>query len=91
MSTRIRIYEDGDEPEVIALWNGVFAYPAPHNDPALTIRKKVEADDGLFFVASLDGEVIGTIMAGYDGHRGWIYLLAVDETQRDNGVGSQLI
>jgi ribosomal protein S18 acetylase RimI-like enzyme len=87
----IRTYQDQDESHVIALWQTVFNYPAAHNDPALTIRKKLEVADGLFFVATLGEKVIGTIMAGYDGHRGWLYLLAVDDTHRSNGLGSQLI
>jgi ribosomal protein S18 acetylase RimI-like enzyme len=45
----------------------------------------------LFFVAECDGEVIGTVMAGYDGHRGWIYSLAVKPEARSRGTGRQLI
>src|SRR5215472_8033512 len=63
--------------QVVALWEAVFNYDAPHNKPTVSIDKKLQANDGLFFVA-LDGtSVVGTIMAGYDGHRGWIYSVAV--------------
>ena len=38
-----------------------------------------------------DGRVIGTVMGGYDGHRGWVYSLAVDEAKRHTGIGSALM
>ena len=59
--------------QVIALWETVFGYEAAHNQPALVIDKKIAIDDGLFFVARSGADIIGTVMAGYDGHRGWIY------------------
>lgn len=77
--------------QVIALWQSVFSYDAPHNAPQLSIDKKLQVNDGLFFVA-LDGNtIIGTIMAGYDGHRGWIYSVAVAASHRRHGIGSQLV
>jgi ribosomal protein S18 acetylase RimI-like enzyme len=76
--------------QVIALWEAVFGYEAKHNRPSLTIDKKREVD-ALFFVA-VDGEaVVGTIMCGYDGHRGWIYSLAVAPSHRRQGLGSRLV
>lgn len=77
--------------QVIALWETVFGYDAPHNAPALAIDQKVAVDDGLFFVALADGAVVGTIMAGYDGHRGWLYSLAVTSGRRHEGLGSALV
>ncbi len=77
--------------KVIALWDAVFGYDAPHNRPALAIDKKVAVDDGLFFVALSGQEVVGTVMAGYDGDRGWIYSVAVSPAYRRRGVGSQLV
>jgi ribosomal protein S18 acetylase RimI-like enzyme len=76
---------------VVALWNEVFGYEGAHNDPDLVIDKKLEVRDELFFVA-LDGPTaVGTIMAGYDGHRGWIYSVAVAPVLRKQGIGSQLV
>ena len=63
--------------QVIQLWQLVFAYTAAHNDPAFTIDPKWCAKDGLFFVAIREERVMGTAMAGYDGHRGWLYVIAV--------------
>jgi len=48
-------------------------------------------DDGLFFVAMENGKVVGTIMAGYDGHRGWIYSLAVIPERRRVRIGARLL
>ena len=77
--------------EVVALWQTVFGYEAPHNQPSLAIDKKLAANDQLFFVAVSAGSVVGTIMAGYDGHRGWLYSLAVLPECRGRGIGSGLV
>jgi ribosomal protein S18 acetylase RimI-like enzyme len=55
------------------------------------IDKKIACQDNLFFVAVSGASVIGTVMAGYDGHRGWIYSVAVSPAYRRKGVGSQLV
>jgi ribosomal protein S18 acetylase RimI-like enzyme len=75
----------------VDLWERVFAYKAARNAPRLVIDKKLAVDDGLFFVAISEDRVIGSIMAGYDGRRGWIYLLSVDPKYRRRGHGSQLL
>jgi ribosomal protein S18 acetylase RimI-like enzyme len=77
--------------QVVALWKNVFGYPDPHNAPELAIDKKLEVNDRLFFVAMNGDEVVGTIMAGYDGHRGWIYLVAVTPQCRRQNIGSRLV
>ena len=77
--------------QVIALWESVFGYEAAHNEPGLVIDKKMIVDDGLFFVAIAEDAVVGTIMAGYDGHRGWIYSVAVPPSRRKLGIGSSLV
>jgi ribosomal protein S18 acetylase RimI-like enzyme len=77
--------------QVVALWETVFGYEAAHNNPSLVIDKKVAVGDGLFFVAVSDNAVVGTIMAGYDGHRGWIYSLAVSPSHRRQRIGSRLV
>ncbi len=87
----IRTYKQQDEQAVIELWTAVFGYPGPHNAPKLEIDRKLALQPDLLFVADLDGRVIGTVMAGYDGHRGWIYSLAVDENERGQGVGTALV
>jgi len=77
--------------QVVTLWETVFGYEAAHNNPSLVIDKKVEVNDQLFFVAVAGVSVVGTIMAGYDGHRGWIYSVAVAPSHRRQGIGSRLV
>ena len=87
----IRPFQEQDTPQVIALWQKVFAYPEPHNDPAESIRRKLAHHDDLFLVAVEDSNVVGTVMGGYDGHRGWVYSLAVDPGHRRLGIGTALM
>lgn len=92
MKESIRQFEARDHrAQVDGLWRRVLGYDSPHNAPQLVIDKKIDMDDGLFFVAETAGTVIGTVMAGYDGHRGWIYSLAVLPEYRGRGVGTRLM
>ena len=77
--------------KVISLWKDVFGYEANHNAPPLIIDKKLEFGDGLFFIALYNKAVFGTIMAGYDGHRGWIYSIAVSPNHQKKRIGSELL
>ena len=77
--------------QVTALWRNVFGYKDKRNNPKLAIDKKVAIGDGLFFVAITNELVVGTVMAGYDGHRGWIYSMAVDPQYQKKGIGSALL
>ena len=78
---------------MIALWECIFSegYEAPHNHPEVSIDLKTAYDPGLFLVAVGGGRLVGTVMGGYDGHRGWIYSLAVDENDRHRGIGTELM
>jgi ribosomal protein S18 acetylase RimI-like enzyme len=88
----IRQYEDTtDRTQVIALWRNVFGYETAHNEPNLAISKKIATQDGLLFVAVDNNNIMGTIMAGYDGHRGWLYSVAVHPSKRLSGLGSMLV
>ena len=87
----VREFQDADESAVVALWREVLPDSAPHNDPLTAIRKKLAIDRELFFVAVVDGLVVGTAMGGYDGHRGWIYSVAVAPTHQRLGIGRALI
>src|SRR3954468_14172693 len=88
---QIRRFVDADEPSVIALWREVLTDAAPHNDPASVIRQKRAVDADLFFVADLEGAVVGTAMGGYDGHRGWVYAVAVSPAFQRRGIGATLL
>ncbi|MCF5707547.1 GNAT family acetyltransferase [Pseudomonas syringae] len=76
---------------VIKLWQAIFDDDAPHNRPDLSIDMKLAVRDELFFVAVLEDRITGTLMAGYDGHRGWLYSVAVDPQHRGQGVGTLLV
>ena len=85
-------YDDSRHREqVIGLWRSVFGYREARNEPAASLDRKLAVRDGLLFVAVKDGAVIGTVMAGYDGHRGWIYSLAVRQEDRLLGAGRSLL
>ena len=78
---------------MVALWSGIFVdgYEAPHNDPEVSIDLKTAYDRELFLVAVDGDRLVGTVMGGYDGHRGWIYSLAVDSNERHRGIGTELM
>jgi ribosomal protein S18 acetylase RimI-like enzyme len=88
---QIRPYQDGDKPAVIALWTALLSDGTPHNDPATAIRKKLAVERDLLLVADVEGEVVGTVMGGYDGHRGWVYSVAVDPRYQKRGIGATLV
>ena len=74
------------------LWRICFPQDAPRNRAASAIPAKLAMEDGLFFVAEDEGgRVIGTVMAGYDGHRGWLYAVAVHPDSRLAGIGAALV
>jgi Acetyltransferase (GNAT) family len=69
----------------------VFAADPAHNVSGEMIERKLRVQPELFSVAIADGELVGTVMAGYDGVRGWLYRLAVSTSQRRAGVGTALV
>ena len=87
---KIRSYQASDESAVIELWHRCNLV-VPQNDPQkdIEMKRKVQAD--LFFVGTISGRAIATVMAGYDGHRGWIYYLAVDPDYRRQRIGRRMM
>ncbi len=83
-------YKPEFEDAVVDLWKRCNLI-VPQNDPAEDIRKKLEFQPELFLVGLLDGRVVGSIMVGYDGHRGWINYLAVAPECQRRGYGKQLV
>jgi ribosomal protein S18 acetylase RimI-like enzyme len=61
------------------------------NDPAKDIARKRLVQRDLFLVGTIDGVIVASAMAGYDGHRGWINYLAVDPDRRRQGLASALM
>jgi ribosomal protein S18 acetylase RimI-like enzyme len=86
----LRDYALADEEQVVALWTSVFGYAEARNDPRRVLAHKLGWDARVLVAA--DGEqVLGTLMIGYDGHRGWFYRLAVLESARRGGIGRALV
>jgi ribosomal protein S18 acetylase RimI-like enzyme len=75
---------------VVELWRKCCLV-VPQNDPVEDIQKKVDFQPELFFVALLEGRVIGSVMVGYEGHRGWINYLAVLPEYQKQGYGRKLV
>jgi ribosomal protein S18 acetylase RimI-like enzyme len=90
-SLEIQPYEPSDHAQVVALWSDVFPDDPPWNEPASMIRRKLTVQPQLFLVARLNSQVVGTVMAGFDGVRGWIHHLAVHGSYRRQGIASSLM
>ena len=75
---------------MIAMWKSVFPEDPPHNEPSAVIDQKLAVDD-LIFVIDDAGRIAGGCMAGYDGHRGWLYAVAVEADYRRKGAGTLLV
>ena len=87
----IRPYSESDQDSVVGLWRDVFPGPPPWNHPAADIRRKLALQRELFLVAVAGSDVVGTAMAGYDGHRGWVYYVGVSPEHRRQGIGTALM
>lgn len=86
----IRPFQPADEGKLIDLWERC-GLTRPWNDPRKDIRRKLAVGADLFLVGELDGALVASVMAGYDGHRGWINYLAVDAGFRRRGFGRALM
>lgn len=88
---QIRQFAVADTEHVVALW-AAAGLTKPWNDPRKDIARKLTVQPELFIVAEDEsGTIIGTAMAGYDGHRGWLYYLATAPGTRGAGVGRALV
>jgi ribosomal protein S18 acetylase RimI-like enzyme len=86
----IRSFQISDEPDVIDLWHRCNLV-VPQNDPKKDIKAKLKVQPELFFVGVISNRIVSTVMSGYDGHRGWIYYLAVDPDFQENGIGRRMV
>ena len=86
----VRTFRHEDERQVIALWLACCLTTA-WNNPQRDIERKLSDSPDLFFVGEIDHEIVASCMAGYDGHRGWIYYLAVKPDQRRHGAASAIM
>ncbi len=79
-----------DEVAVIELWQRCNL-TRPQNNPKLDIERKLKVDPELFLVGFIDGNVVATVMGGYEGHRGWVNYLGVDPRWQRQGLGRQMM
>jgi ribosomal protein S18 acetylase RimI-like enzyme len=86
----IRSYQPADELGVVALWRAC-GLTRPQNDPHKDIARKLRVNPEWFLVAERAGEIVGTVMAGYEGHRGWINYLGVAPALQRGGLGRRLM
>ena len=80
----IRAFQESDQEAVVALWKAC-ALVVPWNDPVNDIHRKLRSQREMFLVGTLGSKLVATVMAGYDGHRGWINYLAVAPEYRKRG------
>lgn len=89
-SVDIRPFTPADTEGVVSLWQAT-GLTRPWNNPYQDISRKLEVQPELFLVAVEGDEVVGSVMAGYDGHRGWLYYLAAIPERRGEGIGRRLV
>lgn len=87
----VRPYREADEADVVSLWTRVFAETRAWNQPGEYIRRKLAVQRELFLVGAVGGGVVATVLAGYDGVRGWVYHLAVVPEHRRHGFGRAMM
>lgn len=86
----IRVFNESDRQGVIALWE-LCELIRPWNDPDKDIDRKVSYQSNLFLVGTVNATVVASAMAGYDGHRGSVFYLAVHPEYQGKGLGAQLM
>ncbi|MXO59643.1 GNAT family acetyltransferase [Altererythrobacter salegens] len=86
----IREATAADQSAVTALWE-VCGLTRPWNDPVADFTRALGFDGSTVFVVEVDGLIVASAMTGYDGHRGWVYYLAVAPEHRQQGLARQLL
>jgi len=87
----IRRYDPKDEQAVIALWDLVFPNEPAWNNPKSMIERKLTVQPHLFFVYEAHDRIVGTVMAGFDGVRGWVHKVATHPDFRRKGIAHELM
>jgi ribosomal protein S18 acetylase RimI-like enzyme len=90
VTVQLRTFARTDEDAVVALWEEA-GLTRPWNDPHADIERMLAVWPDLLIVAEDAGRIVGTVMAGYDGHRGWIYYLATATDRRGEGIARALV
>jgi ribosomal protein S18 acetylase RimI-like enzyme len=86
----VRRFQHTDTDAVVELWQQC-GLTRPWNNPYEDIALKMDFQPELFFVGTIDDQVVAVVMAGYEGHRGWIQYLGVSPDYQRQGIGSRII
>ncbi|WER45822.1 GNAT family acetyltransferase [Cupriavidus sp. WKF15] len=86
----IRSFREEDAEAIVALWQAC-GLTRPWNDPYRDIARKLTAQPELFLVGEVSGAPMASAMVGFDGHRGWVYYVAVDPAHQGKGCGRMLM
>jgi ribosomal protein S18 acetylase RimI-like enzyme len=89
-SLAITAIADGDVADVIALWRAC-GLTRPWNDPAADIALARRGPSSAILVGRDGGKIVATVMVGHDGHRGWVYYVAVDPARQGKGLGRTIM
>ena len=90
MKMNIRAYGVEDEARVIELWREC-GLVVPQNNPQRDIALKLQVHPELFLIGEIDSQIVASVMAGYEGHRGWLNYLAVDPQHQRQGLGRDMV
>jgi ribosomal protein S18 acetylase RimI-like enzyme len=91
MNLRIKPASGNDETDVVALWRDCGLL-VRHNDPGVDFRFARGKENSEILVGTGDdGQIVGTVMVGHDGHRGWVYYVAADPKRRTQGIGRAMM
>jgi ribosomal protein S18 acetylase RimI-like enzyme len=82
--------EDADEAGIVALWERC-ELTRPWNDPRADLARARKGPDSAVLVGRDANSILATVMVGHDGHRGWLYYVAVDPDHRNNGHGRAIV
>ncbi|GIW33489.1 GNAT family acetyltransferase [Meiothermus sp.] len=86
----IREFRMADYSSVMALWQDAGLELNP-SDSFEGLQKKLERDPDLFLVVEEDGQILGALLAGYDGRRGWLYHMAIHPFGQGQGWGKRMM
>ena len=86
----IRAYRESDQDAVVELWREC-GLVVPQNDPKKDICRKLSIQREMFLVGSIGSKLVATVMAGFDGHRGWINYLTVATVSQNGGFGRRMM
>lgn len=85
----VRDYRPSDGDDLRALWDSVDMHSIGDDDASL--QRMARRNPGLLVVAVRGGAIVGSALGGWDGRRGWIYHVAVAESERRNGLATRLV